>query len=83
MAYRPDPSEFDNPLTQAELKELHRRLSLLKSSPRPGGVPDGSSALLHDRRSSTQGGGGAGDGRGLEDTEEVEGAEIIDKALMG
>ncbi|MDQ2946425.1 MAG: hypothetical protein M3Y27_10865 [Acidobacteriota bacterium] len=29
VAYRPDPSEFDKPLTAAELKELHRRMSLL------------------------------------------------------
>jgi hypothetical protein len=29
MAYRPDPGEFDKPLNPAELKELHRRLSLL------------------------------------------------------
>ena len=29
MAYRPDASEFDKPLSANELKELHRRLSLL------------------------------------------------------
>ena len=29
MAYRPDASEFDKPLSPDELKELHRRLSLL------------------------------------------------------
>ena len=29
MAYRPDPSEFDKPLTSEELKELQRRMSLL------------------------------------------------------
>ena len=29
VAYRPDSSEFDRPLTATELKELHRRMSLL------------------------------------------------------
>jgi hypothetical protein len=29
MAYRPDASEFDKPLSPDELKELQRRLSLL------------------------------------------------------
>src|SRR5271165_2688719 len=29
MARRPDPAEFDRPLTEAELKERMRRLSLL------------------------------------------------------
>ena len=29
MARRPDPSEFDKPLSQAEVKELRRRLSFL------------------------------------------------------
>lgn len=29
MAYRPDASEFDKPLTPDELKELHRRMALL------------------------------------------------------
>ena len=29
MAYRPDPSEFDKPLSQAELEELSRQLSRL------------------------------------------------------
>lgn len=29
MAYRPDPSEFDEPLSPHELKELRHRLALL------------------------------------------------------
>jgi hypothetical protein len=29
MARRPDPAEFDRPLTEAELKERVRRLSML------------------------------------------------------
>jgi hypothetical protein len=29
MARRPDPAEFDRPLTEAELKERARRLSML------------------------------------------------------
>jgi hypothetical protein len=29
MARRPDPAEFDQPLCQAEVKEMQRRLSLL------------------------------------------------------
>jgi hypothetical protein len=29
VAYRPDPSEFDRPLSGDELRELHRRLALL------------------------------------------------------
>lgn len=29
MAYRPDPSEFDRPLTAAQLKEFHRTMSML------------------------------------------------------
>jgi hypothetical protein len=29
MAYRPDPSEFDRPLSIEQLHELHRKLSLL------------------------------------------------------
>jgi hypothetical protein len=32
VAYRPDPSEFDRPLTQVELRELQRRLALLSPS---------------------------------------------------
>ena len=29
MAYRRDPSEFDRPLTPDQLRELHRRMSML------------------------------------------------------
>lgn len=29
MAYRPDSSEFDHPLSAGELKELYRKFSLL------------------------------------------------------
>jgi hypothetical protein len=29
MAYRPDVSNFDHPLSAEELKELHRRISML------------------------------------------------------
>jgi hypothetical protein len=36
VAYRPDPSEFDKPLSRDELQELRRRLSL----PSPHQVQD-------------------------------------------
>jgi hypothetical protein len=36
MAYRPDASNFDRPLSAEELKELHRRISMLS----PGHVYD-------------------------------------------
>ena len=32
MAYRPDPSEFDHPLGPDQVKELHRKLSMLSPS---------------------------------------------------
>ncbi len=40
MAYRPNPSEFDQPLTPDEFKELHRRISLLSPPSHAGSLPE-------------------------------------------